>query len=367
MQAINAALIDTIAACGDVNRNVMASANPVESRAHPVVYEWAKRLSEHLLPTHARVPRDLARRREGRRHATEVEPIYGATYLPRKFKTAIVVPPLNDVDVFANDLGFIAIIENGELQGFNLTVGGGMGATHGEPETYPAHRRRGRLPASPSRCSRSPRPSSRRSAISATARAASMRGSSTRSTHRGLDWFVAEITRRLGFALEPARPFEFTTNGDRFGWIEGFDGRWHLTLRIEAGRVADNAQGPLLDGTARDREGASRRLPAHAEPEPRSSRTSMPAERAFIDALVVRYGLDLHDARDAVASRRARLRRAADLRARDGRGRALPAAASSSWSRSGSRSTGCASEPLLLRITGLPERLRAAVPRRDRR
>ncbi len=137
MQAINASLMDTLAACGDVNRNVMASANPVETRAHPIVHEWASRLSEHLLPqTNAYHEIWL----DGEKVVSteqEVEPLYGPTYLPRKFKAAIVVPPVNDVDVFAHDLGFIAIVEHGELQGFNLTVGGGMGATHDDAETHP--------------------------------------------------------------------------------------------------------------------------------------------------------------------------------------------------------------------------------------
>ena len=125
MQAINAALIDTIAACGDVNRNVLASANPVETRAHPVVAEWARRLSEHLLPK-TRAYHELWLDSEKVATSEEIEPLYGETYLPRKFKVAIVVPPVNDVDVFAHDLGFIAIVEGGELVGFDVTVGGGI-------------------------------------------------------------------------------------------------------------------------------------------------------------------------------------------------------------------------------------------------
>ena len=136
MAAINAALIDTIAACGDVNRNVLASANPLESRAHAQVYAWAKRLSEHLLPR-TRAYHEIWLDGEKVAGTDEVEPIYGPTYLPRKFKTAIAVPPVNDVDLFAQDLGFIAVVEHGELQGFNLTVGGGLGASHGDATTYP--------------------------------------------------------------------------------------------------------------------------------------------------------------------------------------------------------------------------------------
>jgi sulfite reductase (NADPH) hemoprotein beta-component len=291
MAAINATLIDTIAACGDVNRNVMASANPVESRAHAAVYDWAKRLSELLKP-HTRAYHEIWLDGEKLVGTPEVEPIYGPTYLPRKFKSAIAVPPVNDVDIFANDLGFIAIIENGELKGFNLTVGGGLGTSHGESATYPrladvvGFLEPGQL------------------LTVAEAVVTTQRDFGDRSNRkharlkytideRGLDWFVAEITRRQGFALAPARPFEFTTNGDRFGWVEGYDGRWHLTLRIESGRVRDSESVRLLTGLreiARVHRGDFRLTPnqnlivANVEPN----------ARMFIDALVVRYGLDAH-------------------------------------------------------------------------
>jgi sulfite reductase (NADPH) hemoprotein beta-component len=291
MAAINATLIDTIAACGDVNRNVLASANPVESRAHAAVYEWAKKLSEHLLPR-TRAYHEIWLDGEKVAGTEEVEPIYGPTYLPRKFKAAIAVPPVNDVDVFAQDLGFIAILEDGELQGFNLAVGGGLGTTHGEAATYPrladvvGFLKPEQLPAVAE-------------AVVTTQRDF---GDRTNRKHarlkytiddRGLDWFVGEITRRQGFALEPARPFGFTSTGDRFGWTEGYDGRWHLTLRIESGRVADTTAGATLTGLreiARVHRGDFRLTPnqnlivANVEP----------AERRFIDALVVRYGLDAH-------------------------------------------------------------------------
>jgi sulfite reductase (NADPH) hemoprotein beta-component len=303
MQALNAALIDTIAACGDVNRNVLVSANPVESAAHPVVYEWAKRLSEHLLPR-TRAYHEIWLDGEQVAGTAEAEPIYGEVYLPRKFKTAFVVPPHNDVDVFANDLGFIAIIENGELQGFNVAVGGGMGASHGDPETYP------RI-ASVIGFARPEQVLAVAEAVVTTQRDFGNR--TVRKLARlkytidrlGLDWFVGEVTRRLGYALEPARPFEFTTNGDRFGWIEGFDGRWHLTLRIEAGRIRDTAQGAHLSGLreiAKVHRGDFRLTPN----QNLTIANVDPAGRTFIDALVVRYGLDRHVratpvARDALA------------------------------------------------------------------
>ena len=142
LQAINAALIDTVAACGDVNRNVMVAANPLQSQAHAQIYDDAARLSEFLKPKTRAYYEIWLDEEKVASSGEEVEPIYGATYLPRKFKIAFAVPPVNDVDVFANDLGFIAIVEpsasgQGTLLGYNVTVGGGLGATHGEPGTYP--------------------------------------------------------------------------------------------------------------------------------------------------------------------------------------------------------------------------------------
>jgi sulfite reductase (NADPH) hemoprotein beta-component len=266
------------------------------------VHEWAKRLSEFLLPK-TRAYHEIWLDGE-KVVGEEAEPLYGDTYLPRKFKTAIVVPPLNDVDVFAHDLGYIAIIENGALQGFNVTVGGGMGASHNDPETHP------RL-ADVVGFVKPEQMLAVAAAVLTTQRDYGNRAVRKRARlkytieDRGLAWFVAEITKRQGFAFEPARPFEFTTNGDRFGWIEGFDGRAHLTLRIEAGRVADNEAGPRLTGLreiAKVHRGDFRLTPN----QNLTIANVDPSARAFIDALVVRYGLNGHEratpvARDALA------------------------------------------------------------------
>ena len=138
MQAIDRACLDTIAACGDVNRNVMCMPNPHVSQAHAEALKLARTISEHLLP-HTRAYREIWL--EGEKIVggePEDEPIYGKTYLPRKFKTVIAVPPDNDVDVFAHDLGFSAAVGEGSgLEGWNVTIGGGMGMTHGEPATFP--------------------------------------------------------------------------------------------------------------------------------------------------------------------------------------------------------------------------------------
>src|SRR5688572_10484449 len=251
MQAMNAALIDSRSACGDVNRNVMASANPVESQVHAEVYEWSKRLSEHLLPK-SRAYHEIWLDGEKLVGAAEEEPILGQLYLPRKFKTAVVVPPHNDVDIFSQDLGFIAIlekegIEEGKLLGFNLTVAGGLGATHGEPQTYP------RLADVIGFLT----PDQVLKVAETVVMIQRDFGDRTDRKHarfkytvadRGVDWFKAELYKRLGYALPPPRPFQFTTQGDGSGWLRGHDGRWHLTLRIESGRVVDAPGRPFLTG-----------------------------------------------------------------------------------------------------------------------
>jgi sulfite reductase (NADPH) hemoprotein beta-component len=303
MQAINAALIDTLAACGDVNRNIAVAANPHESDAHAFVHAQAAALSTHLLPnTRAYYEIWLDEQRVAG-SGEEEEAIYGATYLPRKFKIGFAIPPYNDVDVFAQDLGFIAIIEDGVVAGYNVTVGGGMGATHGDPETYP------RLAnvigfVTPDQLT------AVAEAVVTTQRDWGNRIVRKRARlkytidDRGLDAFTQEVERRAGFSLPPARRFGFIHNGDRFGWTQGHDGLWHLTLRIVAGRIWDREQ-PHLTGL---REIAKTLLqidsavskPA-ASPEFRMTPNqnlviaNIPADQRWhIDALVASHGLGGH-------------------------------------------------------------------------
>ncbi len=295
MAAINASLIDTIAACGDVNRNVLSAANPLLSSVHATVHAQAKALSEYFLPktrAYYEIWLDEERVAGSDAHEPEHEPIYGTTYLPRKFKTAFAVPPVNDVDIFANDLGFIAIVEHDTVVGYNVTVGGGFGATHGDPTTYP------RLAdvigfVTPEQVI------AVAEGVITTQRDWGNRAERKRSRlkytidDRGLDHFKAEVERRAGFALAPARAFVFDHNGDRFGWIAGEDGRWHLTLRIEAGRIVDRGERRLLSGLraiAQIHDGDFR-----LTPNQNLIVANVPvAQRAAIDALVAEYGLDLY-------------------------------------------------------------------------
>jgi sulfite reductase (NADPH) hemoprotein beta-component len=238
MKGINNALMDTIAACGDVNRNVMCNPNPNQSAIHAETYEIAKNISDHLLPkTHAYHEIWLDEQLIGGGEQ-EVEPIYGKTYLPRKFKIAIAVPPHNDSDIFANDLGLIAIEEKGRLIGFNVAVGGGMGMTFGNNQTYP------RLASVIGFCTKE-------QVIEVSEKILiTQRDLGNRSDRKnarlkytidrlGIEKFKEEFHSRLGYKLSEAKPYFFESNGDAYGWVQGTDGNWHLTLFIEGGRVKD--------------------------------------------------------------------------------------------------------------------------------
>ncbi|EPZ38548.1 sulfite reductase subunit beta [Anoxybacillus ayderensis] len=248
LQAINDALLTTLAACGDVNRNVMCNPNPYQSEVHVEVYEWAKRLSDHLLPqTRAYYEIWLDEEKVAGTPEVEQEPIYGALYLPRKFKIGIAVPPSNDVDVFSQDLGFIAIVEQGKLVGFNVAIGGGMGMTHGDRTTYP------QLAKVIGFC----KPEQ---VIDVAEKVVTIqRDYGNRSVRKharfkytidrlGLEAVKAELENRLGWKLEEARPYHFEHNGDRYGWVEGVNGTWHFTLFVEGGRVKDTDDYLLMTG-----------------------------------------------------------------------------------------------------------------------
>ncbi len=287
--AIDAAMASTIAACGDINRNVVCNANPVESAAHELAYAWAVRLSEHLKPK-TRAYHEIWLDGEKLVGEEEHEPLYGPTYLPRKFKIGLAIPPLNDVDVFAQDLGLIAIVEEGELLGFNVAIGGGMGASHGDPSTYP---RLGDVIGFV-------RPEQLLALAESVISVQRDWGDRQERKHarlkytidtRGLEVFKAEVERRLGAALEPARAFRFEHNGDRYGWIQGHAGRWHLTLQVESGRLLDRPGQTWLSGM-RELAGVHTgdiRLTCNQN---LIIANVAAADRAGIDAIVARHGLD---------------------------------------------------------------------------
>lgn len=243
-QLLNSTGIDSIATAGDVNRNVLCTSNPVESALHQEAYEWAKKISEHLLPkTRAYVEIWL----DGEKLGQDEEPILGSNYLPRKFKTTVVIPPHNDVDIHANDLNFVAIAEGGTLVGFNVLVGGGLAMTHGDTSTYPRKASDfGFIPLS--------HVLEVAAAVVTTQRdwgnRVNRKNAKTKYTLErvGVEAFKAEVEKRAGIAFGEVRPYEFTSRGDRFGWVEGVDGKHHLTLFIENGRLLDFPGKPLKSG-----------------------------------------------------------------------------------------------------------------------
>ncbi len=250
IREVNDAMLSTLAACGDVNRNVMCNPNPYQSELHEQVYDWATKISQHLDPQ-TRAYHEIwldGEKVADSQEGVEQEPIYGLVYLPRKFKIGIAVPPSNDVDVFSQDLGLIAIVDNeNKLQGFNVIVGGGMGMSHGDPKTYP------QIAKSIGFC----RPEQ---VIDVAEKIVTIQrdyGDRAVRKHarfkytiddRGLEWLKDELTNRLGWKLDEAKPYSFDHNGDRYGWVKGSNGKWHYTLYIQNGRIKDEEGLQLFTG-----------------------------------------------------------------------------------------------------------------------
>ena len=291
---INAVAMDTLGACGDVNRNSICSAAPTMRHIHEQMAHMARivsaRLMPHTLAYHelfltdlgpvergeeggprrpakymvgghavavqggAQQEAELKRQREQEKGAPgspygndPVEPMYGPAYLPRKIKVAITVPPFNDVDVYANDIGLVSIVENGEIVGFDLLAGGGMGVTHNNTKTYPrAGTLLGYIPydLAPEVCENI---------------VIIQRDNGDRENRKharlkytidtmGVDEFKRQLQAAVGFKLQPARPFKLTSNRDHFGWCKDEEGFNHFTCYIENGRVADTREQPHKTG-----------------------------------------------------------------------------------------------------------------------
>ncbi|WED26416.1 assimilatory sulfite reductase (NADPH) hemoprotein subunit [Vibrio sp. DW001] len=246
-QTLNAIGIDSIATAGDVNRNVLCTSNPIESELHQEAYEWAKKISEHLLPK-SRAYAEIWLDGE-KVETTDEEPILGSNYLPRKFKTTVVIPPNNDIDVHANDLNFVAIAEDGKLIGFNVLVGGGLAMTHGDTSTYPRK-------ADDFGFISLDKTLDVAAAVVTTQRdwgnRSNRKNAKTKYTldRVGIDVFKAEVEKRANIQFLNSRPYEFKTRGDRIGWLKGIDGKYHLSLFIENGRLLDFPNKPLKSGVA---------------------------------------------------------------------------------------------------------------------
>ncbi|MBK1882983.1 NADPH-dependent assimilatory sulfite reductase hemoprotein subunit [Luteolibacter pohnpeiensis] len=244
---INQAAMDTIAACGDVNRNVMCNPNPYLSSVHAQALKIAQDISTHLTPQTKAYHEIWLDGEKIESSEEDHEPIYGKTYLPRKFKITVAVPPSNDVDIFANCLSFIAIAEEGQVVGYNVAVGGGMGSTHGDEATYP------RLADVIGFCTPE-------QVVDVAEKVVMIQrdfGDRTNRKHarfkytvddHGADWILAKLNEYLGYELQPVREYVFTDNGDRFGWVEDERGQFHYTMFVEGGRVLDTDDYPMRTG-----------------------------------------------------------------------------------------------------------------------
>jgi sulfite reductase (NADPH) hemoprotein beta-component len=289
IQGLHEVLLDTVAACGDVSRNVMCAADPAESALHGEVAADARKMSDRFLPRTRAYHEIWYGEERIASSAEEQEPFYGATYLPRKFKIGFVVPPSNDIDVYTQDLGFIAIGGAGGLEGYNVAIGGGMGRTDNEPATYP---RLGDIIGFIPR----DRLADATAAVMSVQRDYGNRAERNRARFKytiddkGLGWIKAEIEARLGTRFEPARPFRFESNGDSFGWRETEVGRFNCTLFVESGRLANRPGLAWLDGmraVARVHRGTIR-----VTPNQNLTIAGVAAEdRPAIEALLAEHGL----------------------------------------------------------------------------
>lgn len=234
---INAALMTTLSACGDVVRNVTATPAPIADDIHRRLQADARRLSAALEPR-TRAYHEIWVDGEPLHGADEQDPLYGEVYLPRKFKIGLATPDDNSIDVLTNDLGIIALFEGQELRGYNLAVGGGLGMTHNKPQTYP------RL-ATPLAFVT---PDDLVDAVKAVILVQRDHGDRTNRKHarlkylvdeKGLAWFKSEVEARLGGALPDPRPMPPFRIVDHMGWHPQGDGNWYLGLPVDNGRVRD--------------------------------------------------------------------------------------------------------------------------------
>jgi sulfite reductase (NADPH) hemoprotein beta-component len=240
IKAFNTVQLDSISACGDVNRNVICGAHPKFSALHEEVFSYAPKISELGLPKTKAYYEIWLDEKPLLEKKEEEDPLYQDRYLPRKFKVAIAIPPNNDVDVFANDVALIAIVENNKLIGFNIAAGGGLGATHGNAQTYP------RLASMLGFVEAGEK------TLKAVLECITIqRDNGNRSDRKlsrlkytidkmGVEAFKEELEKRCGFKLGAPKPYTFTRRVDDYGWHKNHEGKWYFTVFVENGRVLDD-------------------------------------------------------------------------------------------------------------------------------
>lgn len=237
--------LDSIAACGDVNRNVVCGAHPKQSALHEEIFRYADKISQLALPKSRAYYEVWLDENSLLEKKDETDPLYQDRYLPRKFKIGIAIPPHNDVDVLSNDVGLIAIVENGKLAGFNIAAGGGLSTTHGNPNTY------ARLATVLGFADSEEKTLKAVYEIITIQRDYGNRSDRKQARLKytidkmGVEAFKAELEKRCGFALQEAKPFTFTQRSDLYGWQQNHEGKWYYTVFVENGRVLDDEQVPL--------------------------------------------------------------------------------------------------------------------------
>jgi sulfite reductase (NADPH) hemoprotein beta-component len=297
IQGLHDVLLDTIAACGDDSRGVMATADPADSEVHAEMAALAKQVSDHVIPK-TRAYHEIWYGEERVATSEDEEPFYGRQYLPRKFKIGFVVPPSNDIDVYTQDLGFIAIAGKGGIEGFNVAIGGGMGRSDQDPRTY------ARLADVVGFISKDHLIACA-DAVMGVQRDFGNRQNRARARFKytvddkGLDFIKTEIERRMGAPFEAARPFKVTSNGDSFGWRETDRGYFNYGLFIENGRVSDLPDRRILRGLreiARVHKGHFRLTPN----QNLIVAGVAPKDKGAIDGLLAEHGLARSDRTSAL-------------------------------------------------------------------
>jgi sulfite reductase (NADPH) hemoprotein beta-component len=291
IKAFSEAKLDSIATCGDINRNVLCSSHPKQSPVHEEVFAYADKISRLLMPktkAYYEIWLDeevLVDKKE------EEDPLYQERYLPRKFKIAIAIPPNNDVDVFANDIGLVAVIENNVLKGFNIAIGGGLSSTHGNPETYP------RLATVIGFVD------SEEKTLKAVYEIATIqRDYGNRADRKlarlkytldkyGVEWFVKELETRAGFSLEPAKEIVFTSRKDFFGWDRNQEGQWYYTAFVENGRILDDENTKLKSALLAIAQTGKANFRFTCNQNVIISDVS-PGNKEMIDAILTEYGIN---------------------------------------------------------------------------
>ena len=239
IQGFNLAKLDSIATCGDINRNVVCAAHPMQSPIHTQIHAYADKISILLMPKTRAYYEIWLDEEKLLDKKDEEDPLYKTTYLPRKFKIAIAIPPNNDIDVMANDIGLIAVIENNVLKGFNVVAGGGMSMTHGNEATYPR--------AASDICFCETEDETLKTVYEIVTIQRDYGNRSDRKLARmkytidnyGLEWFKEELAKRTGAALKPIVPYILTQRTDYYGWHQNHEGKWYYTVFVEHGRVCN--------------------------------------------------------------------------------------------------------------------------------